>query len=116
MYGTPSAPSSAVTRSNRILIDGFDAGIQTLLDTDHVREQIVSYERAAFAQKQAQSVWNRVATRIGSTLRARFGFLASEESRKTVYEPRTTDLSVHPIAHLENPLVLSQVAESWIMA
>jgi len=111
VLGHQPTPSSAVTRANRILIDGFDAGIQTLLDTDHVREQIVLYERAAFAQKQAQAVWNRVAHENRFDAARTIRFLASVESRKTVYE--TTYHLIYRFirfAHLENPSVLSQVA------
>ena len=110
VLGGPSATSPSVASVKRILIDGFDACVQTLLDTDHVREQTVLYEHAAFAQKQAQAVWNRIAQVNRFDAARTIRFRASQHFRKTVYE---TSYEVMyrfiPFSHFENPALLSQV-------
>jgi len=106
-----AAPSFPAGQAERTLIEGFDACLYTLLDTDHAREQLALYDHPAFAQKQAQALWNRIAQanrfEAGRTIR----LLPSKEARKAAYE-RTYGLIYRFIAfpQFENPAGLSQIA------
>jgi len=106
-----AAPSFPAGQAERILIEGFDACLSTLLETDHAREQLALYDHPAFAQKQAQALWNRIAQanrfEAGRTIR----LLPSKEARKAAYA-RTYGLIYRFIAfpQFENPAGLSQIA------
>jgi hypothetical protein len=111
VLGDPKRASAVAAQAKRILIDGFDACFHTLLDIDRAREQIVLYEHPAFAQKQAQALWNRLAQAnrfdAGRTIR----LLASQQARKAAYES-TYDLIYRVIAfpQTQNPAGMSLVA------
>lgn len=53
--------SSRVGRSATVLIDGFDAAVTTCLRLDGLRHHTILYRHPAFAQKQAQLLWNQLA-------------------------------------------------------
>lgn len=53
--------AQAVRRAYRILIRRFDAAIMNLLMDDRVRNYTVLFEHDAFAQRQAQMLWNQYA-------------------------------------------------------
>ena len=53
--------AAALARSRRILIQGFDAALLSCISLDQPRDYIVLYERPAFAQKYAQSLWSQLA-------------------------------------------------------
>lgn len=50
-----------VGQSGEMLIQGFDAVIGTLLALDQPRSTTIVYSHGAYAQKQAQGVWNQLA-------------------------------------------------------
>ena len=53
--------ASVRASSFRVLVDGFDATIGTCLVTDHPCQHTILYFHPAYAQKQAQFLWNKLA-------------------------------------------------------
>ncbi len=50
--------AAQVGRAGRLLISGFDVAITTCIGSDHPRACTVFYDYPAFAQRQAQMLWN----------------------------------------------------------
>lgn len=53
--------AAALARSERVLIQGFDAAFLACIGLDRPRDYVLVYERPALAQKQAQMLWNQLA-------------------------------------------------------
>ena len=82
---TDSLLAATVTRSERVLIDGLDAAVAALLSLDRPRDYRVLFDRPAFAQKQAQAVWNRLARMNQLDWIQRIRFMRGEEQRSDAY-------------------------------
>ncbi|MDE3035806.1 MAG: hypothetical protein KGJ14_07510, partial [Nitrospirota bacterium] len=78
--------SSRVGRSTHVLVDGFDATITTCLRPDGARHHTVLYDHAAFAQKQAQLLWNQLAQTNHLDWLPSFRFLPAAGHRESAYK------------------------------
>ncbi len=75
-----------VARAGRVLVDNLDGALGSCLHLDRPRQYTVLYQKAAFAQKAAQGLWNQLA-RSGRLDWAReFTFLPAEGFRTKAYE------------------------------
>jgi hypothetical protein len=77
--------SSRVGRSATVLIDGFDAAITTCLRLDGLRNHTILYTHRAFAQKQAQILWNQLAQTNRLDRLPHFTFLPAVSHSESVY-------------------------------
>ncbi len=53
--------AARLAKTTQVLIDNFDGAIKTCINLDRPRHYTVLYTRPAYAQKQAQSLWNELA-------------------------------------------------------
>ena len=85
-----STPEFAATlaRSQRVLIDGFDAALTACISLDRPRDYRVLYTRPAFAQRQAQTLWNRLAKTGRLNWLSRIRFMQEEQGRDAAYRDR----------------------------
>lgn len=83
--------SARVGRSAAILIDGLDAALAACLRLDAPRTHTILYRHPAFAQKQAQSLWNYLAQSHHLDWLSQFRFLPSGEIGEFAYK-QTHDL------------------------
>jgi len=70
-------------RSIQVLIDGCDAAITTCIKLDRPRTYTIRYRHPAFAQKQAQSLWNQLAQSHHLDWLPRFTFLPMTDQQDT---------------------------------
>lgn len=77
--------SSRVGRSTNVLIDGFDAAITTCLRLDSLRTHTILYTQRAFAQKQAQNLWNQLAQTNHLDWLPHFVFLPAASHSESAY-------------------------------
>ena len=82
---TTSELAATVARSERVLIDGFDASVTVLLSLDRPRDYLVLFDRPAVAQKQAQTVWNQLARINQLSWVQRIRFVRRTEQRAATY-------------------------------
>jgi hypothetical protein len=83
--------SSRVGRSTGVLIDGFDAAVTTCLRLDGPCNHTILYRRPAFAQKQAQVLWNQLAQAGHLDRLPSFRFLPAADQGEFAYkEPYDT--------------------------
>jgi len=82
-----SAPEFAanLARSGQVLIDGFDAALTACICLDRPRDYRVLYAHPALAQKQAQSLWNRLARTNRLSWMSRIRFMNGEADRRAAY-------------------------------
>ncbi len=78
--------SSRVGRSTHVLVDGFDATIGTCLRPGGARRHTVLYAHPAFAQKQAQLLWNQLAQTNHLDWLPSFRFLPAASHRESAYK------------------------------
>jgi hypothetical protein len=78
-------------KANRVLIDGFDAAVNACIPLDRPRHYIVVYEQPAFAQRQAQTLWNRLAARRQLGWLDQIKMVKAEEGRGKL-PPQSFDL------------------------
>jgi len=83
--------AASLARSEEVLIDGLEAVLGACISQDRPRGYTVIYTRPAFAQKQAQALWNRLARgrRLDWVPRIRF---SSGEAAHTAAYARQYDL------------------------
>lgn len=77
--------SSRVGRSTHVLIDGFDAAVTTCLRLDAPRYHTILYRQPAYAQKQAQALWNQLAQADHLAWLPRFKFLPAGDQGDSAY-------------------------------
>lgn len=77
--------AACLARAGLVLINGFDVSLSACLLPDRPRDYTVLYHRAAFAQKQAQGLWNQLAQRRRLDWAKRITLLPAEASRQEAY-------------------------------
>ncbi|MFM8551914.1 MAG: hypothetical protein ACKOCD_06315, partial [Nitrospiraceae bacterium] len=78
--------SSRISRSTNILIHGFDAAITACARLDQPRNHTVLYDQPAFAQKQAQLLWNQLAQAGHLDWLSRVKFLPATGQDESAYK------------------------------
>lgn len=96
--------SSRVGRSATVLIDGFDAAITTCMRLDGPSTYTVLYRHPAFAQKQAQALWNQLAQTNHLDRLPRFTFLPAAGQGESAYrQPYDVLFAWTPFADFSRP-------------
>nr|MBI3614332.1 hypothetical protein [Nitrospirota bacterium] len=96
--------SSRVGRSATVLIDGFDAAVTTCMRLDGPRAYTVLYRHQAFAQKQAQLLWNHLAQSSHLDWLSRFAFLPAAGQDESAYrQPYDVLFAWTPFADFARP-------------
>jgi hypothetical protein len=103
------ALAAAVARATQVLIDNGDAVIATCVLSDRPCNFTILYERPALAQKQAQVIWNQLASTGRLEFLKGIRFLAGEPHRKAVYGQRYDLIYLWlPFPHFTQPKVLEE--------
>ena len=79
------ALTAALGRADRVLIDRFDAAVATCISLDRPRSCVVLYRRPAYAQKQAQLLWQTLARAQHLDWMSGISFLAAEAGQGVAY-------------------------------
>ena len=79
------ALGAALRRANTVLIDNFDATITTCISLDRPRSYTILYRHPAYAQKQAQALWQTLAKTQRLDWIKGMSFLPYETGRNTAY-------------------------------
>lgn len=90
--------------AHTVLIHGFDAAIRTCLTLDRLRDYTILYTAPAFAQKQAQTLWNHLAKIQRLNWLTSFRFLPEATHEESAYQQSYDLLYVWiPFAHYSQP-------------
>jgi len=81
------AMAAALGRANTILIDHFDATIATCISLDRPRSYTVLYRHRAYAQKQAQALWQALAKTERLEWLKGISFLPAEAGQNVYEKP-----------------------------
>jgi hypothetical protein len=79
------ALAAAIGRADGVLIDGFDAAIATCISLDRPRSYTALYRHPAYAQKQAQALWQTFAKIRRLDWLKGISFFSAETGRSVAY-------------------------------
>ncbi len=102
-----------VARAGRVLVDNLDGALGSCLHLDRPRQYTVLYQKAEFAQKCAQGLWNQLARSGRLDWGQSFTFLPAEDFRQGVYEQAYDLIYVGvPFSEFDREPGLSALAKS----
>jgi hypothetical protein len=101
-----------LAQARTVLVHNFDAALSTCIQLDHPREYRILYRHPAFAQKQAQGLWNQLAQARKLDWVKQIAFVPEQSDREQAYEQHY-DLIYRwiPFLHLHDETEVRRTAQ-----